>query len=1169
MIKPQQFQAGASINLQTGSGTGDNPINANVPDLDEIAEGERTKVELPKQLEDRCKWLEEKFKAIESADGCYGIDAKGLSLVPDLVLPYKFKMPEFEKYNGTSCAEAYITIFCRRMTGCGKIEARKGTKRPASRRRENEVNNTSTYNKGYSRAITMSQPKATTINHQGPLRQESITRVNNERIQFTPIPKTYRELYQNLFDAHVASPFYLTPLQPTFPKWYDANTQCKYQVGIIGHSIENCTAFKKVVEKLIKIGIVKFDNPPVPNVAGNPLPIHTDQGVNGINEGGGRKVKFEVAEVKIPLRQVWKEMVERGLIILDSEEKTEGKRNHCEFHNREGHEIQECTEFRAIVQNLMDNKEMEFYEEIDGSEGWEVYASDEGSIERVQKGNCPVVIILKPKVNEAGTQVAPQVIIQKPIVFPYRDSKRVPWNYDCNVTIQGKKNSTSASKEYQDTCSHTRSGRRYDLVNTRPIPVKGKTRMVEQEKEKSGEPESLVHELVLNETYVANDISVNKLDRLIGNISADNFIYFNDDEISPGGRGSTKALHITTRCKVYTLPGVLIDNGSALNVLTLSTLNRLLMDSSHMKECQNIVKAFDGTQRRVMGRIEIPLLIGPTTYEVDFLVMNIKPSYNCLLGRPWIHSAGAVPSSLHQKLKLASKGRLVTINAEEDIIAAVTSDAPYLEKNDEAIELSFRSLEFINATFITEGNRISGRVVAPMLKEKQDRFGLRFRPDVKQRKKELEKRQERRMTSLSGEEIKWEPMIIPHISKTFVSGGVIHAEHKASKEEDIMAMLGNVYINAISEEAIEGGSLFLDINDMSDAAIESESLFEQDTCLDGSQDSEDDIDYGLSLDLLKMVKQEERQILPHEETVEVVTLEEGKSVKIGTCITEETNTDIIVHHLPIKEDCKPVQQKIRRMRPDIVLKIKEEVKNQFDAGFLQEVQYLEWVANIVPVPKKDRKVRMCVDYRDLNKASPKDNFPLPHIDTLVDNTVGYSLFSFMYGFLGYNQIKMHSEDVEKTTFITLWGTFCYKVMPFGLKNAGATYQRVVVTLFHDMMHKEIEVYVDDMIATSRTEEEHIRVLRKLFLRLRKFQLKLNPTKCTFRARSGKLLGFVVSKRRIEIDSDKLTEKCDPIFRLLKKHNPGIWDDECQKAFDRVKQYLSNPPVLSPYARIDH
>ena len=123
---------------------------------------------------------------------------------------------------------------------------------------------------------------------------------------------------------------------------------------------------------------------------------------------------------------------------------------------------------------------------------------------------------------------------------------------------------------------------------------------------------------------------------------------------------------------------------------------------------------------------------------------------------------------------------------------------------------------------------------------------------------------------------------------------------------------------------------------------------------------------------------------------------------------------------------------------------------------------------------------MFMDYRDLNQASPKDNFPFPHIDILVDNTTNFSLFSFMDGFSGYNQIKMAPEDIEKTTFITLWGTFCYKVMSFGLKNTRATYQRAMVALFHNMMHKEIEVYMDDMITKSRTKEEHLVNLQKLF-----------------------------------------------------------------------------------------
>ncbi len=130
------------------------------------------------------------------------------------------------------------------------------------------------------------------------------------------------------------------------------------------------------------------------------------------------------------------------------------------------------------------------------------------------------------------------------------------------------------------------------------------------------------------------------------------------------------------------------------------------------------------------------------------------------------------------------------------------------------------------------------------------------------------------------------------------------------------------------------------------------------------------------------------------------------------------------------------------------------------------VTYPEWLANIVPVPKKDGKVRVCVNYRDLNRANTKDDFPLPHIDVLVDSTANNAMYSFMDGFSGYNQILMNIEDKVKTIFITLWGVYCYTVMPFGLKNVGATYQRMATTILHDMIVKEVEVYVDDMMVKS-------------------------------------------------------------------------------------------------------
>ncbi|XP_017609561.2 uncharacterized protein LOC108455524 [Gossypium arboreum] len=455
----------------------------------------------------------------------------------------------------------------------------------------------------------------------------------------------YRELYQSLYNAHAIAPFHLKPLQPPYPKWYDVNARCEYHAGILGHSIENCTGFKKAVERLIKMGVVKFDN--TPNTE-NPLPNHRDQGVNAIDEASERRMKEDVAEVRILMKVIWEEMMKR--CMLTSKNKRRETRNYGEFHEKEGHEVQVCKKFKALVQGFIDNKEIQIFE---GSSCEKPVCV----LEDEQKGTSwPRIIISLLGNNEMRAQTVPKVIIHKPTFFSYKDSKRVSWSYDCSMTVPEEESIASTSKDVQVEGFHTRSGKRYDTMGVREEPTK--TKNVNTEKEKEEEvpvKESLrrqparisvlalllsfeVHRdalmMVLNETYVTHDIAVNKLDRLVNNISTDNFIYFNDDKIPPGGRGSTKALHITTRCKGYTLPSVLVDNGSALNVLPLPTLNRLPIDNSHMKTCQNMVRAFDGTERKVMGRIDIPLEIGLSIYEVDFLVMDIKPSYNCLLGRP-------------------------------------------------------------------------------------------------------------------------------------------------------------------------------------------------------------------------------------------------------------------------------------------------------------------------------------------------------------------------------------------------------------------------------------------------------------------------------------------------------------------------------------------------------
>ena len=151
----------------------------------------------------------------------------------------------------------------------------------------------------------------------------------------------------------------------------------------------------------------------------------------------------------------------------------------------------------------------------------------------------------------------------------------------------------------------------------------------------------------------------------------------------------------------------------------------------------------------------------------------------------------------------------------------------------------------------------------------------------------------------------------------------------------------------------------------------------------------------------------------------------------------------------------------------------EEVRKLLDAGFIREVYYLDWLANVVMVKKNNGKWRICVDFTDLNKACPKDSYLLPRIDTLVDSMARHELLSFMDAFSGYNQIKMKEEDQEKTSFVTSQGLFCYKVMPFGLKNAGATYQRLMNKMFTHQLGRNVQVYVDDMLVKSVPENDHL------------------------------------------------------------------------------------------------
>ncbi|KAA0054385.1 uncharacterized protein E5676_scaffold2750G00020 [Cucumis melo var. makuwa] len=231
--------------------------------------------------------------------------------------------------------------------------------------------------------------------------------------------------------------------------------------------------------------------------------------------------------------------------------------------------------------------------------------------------------------------------------------------------------------------------------------------------------------------------------------------------------------------------------------------------------------------------------------------------------------------------------------------------------------------------------------------------------------------------------------------------------------------------------------------------------------------------------------------------------------------------NVAVHHLAIKLGYGPIKQAQRRFRPELIPQIEIEVNKLIEVGFIREVKYPTWIENIVPVRKKNGQLCVCVDFHGLNNTCPKDNFPLPITEIMVDATTGHEALSFMDGSSGYNQIRMALSDEEMTAFKTPKGIYCYKVMPFGLKNARATYQRAMQKVFDDMLHKYVENYVNDLVVKSKRRQDHLKDLKVVFDHLRKYQLRINPLKCAFGVTSGKFLGFIVRHREIEIDQSKI------------------------------------------------
>jgi ribonuclease HI len=307
------------------------------------------------------------------------------------------------------------------------------------------------------------------------------------------------------------------------------------------------------------------------------------------------------------------------------------------------------------------------------------------------------------------------------------------------------------------------------------------------------------------------------------------------------------------------------------------------------------------------------------------------------------------------------------------------------------------------------------------------------------------------------------------------------------------------------------------------------------------------------------------------------------------------NRDVIEHSLNVDPSFKPRKQRLRKMSDDKVEGARNKVKRLLSAGVIREVRYLEWLANTVKVKKANGKWRMCIDFTDLNKACPKDEFPLLRIDSLVDATASSELMSLLDCYSGYHQIWMKKEDEPKTSFITPSGTYCYLRMPEGLKNAGGSFSRMTIKVLHSQIGRNVLTYVDDIIVKSMKQDDHIADLHETFANFRQAGLRLNPKKCVFGVKKGKFLGCLVSTKGIEANPNKieaiiqmeppntkkgaqrlvgrlaslnrfisrLVERNLPFFEILKLAEVFQWGPAQLRVFEELKQYLINLTTLTP------
>lgn len=299
-----------------------------------------------------------------------------------------------------------------------------------------------------------------------------------------------------------------------------------------------------------------------------------------------------------------------------------------------------------------------------------------------------------------------------------------------------------------------------------------------------------------------------------------------------------------------------------------------------------------------------------------------------------------------------------------------------------------------------------------------------------------------------------------------------------------------------------------------------------------------------------------------------------------------------MHHIYIEKDARPIEQPQWRLNPHLKDIVKEELQKLLDMNFIYPISDSKWVSPLVVVPKKNTKWRIYVDYWELNKATQKYHFPLPFIDQVLDTLEGKQFFSFLDGLSGYNQIRIAPEDQDKTTFTYPWGTFAYRVLPFGLCNAPAMFQKAILSNFVDLINEGLEVYMDEFSLYGDKFDQALQTLEKVLEQCLATRLCLSNVKCHMMMAEGVILGHYISAARIQVDPTKIqvilllpttytqmdvhrffgyagyycwfikknSQTATPLYALTGNVD-FKWSDKCDTAFTYLKKLVLKTPVL--------